>query len=211
MARQLGFTVFIVDDDPGVLRGLSRLLNASCFETRCFANPREFLIANDPLIPGCAIIDLSLGEIDGLQLQEMLIESGHERPVIFLTGTGDIPSSVKAMKAGAIDFLTKPIDRSALLDAVGKAAEADARARQRQVEMQAIERRIATLTRREHEVMQHVVAGRLNKQIAASLGTVEKTIKVHRARMMTKLGVRCVADLVRMAERVGIPPSQAAR
>lgn len=204
--NESGFTTFLVDDDPSVLKAVSRLLKAAGYSTRTFASPQEFLSAHDPSIPGCAVIDLAMSEIDGLQLQDMLLNEGCGRPIIFLTGNGDIPASVKAMKAGAIDFLTKPVARDTLLSALSRAVEADALSRQKREEVKLIGERIAKLTRREREVLEYVVAGRLNKQIAASLGTVEKTIKVHRGRMMAKLGVRCVADLVRLAERVGISP-----
>jgi FixJ family two-component response regulator len=142
--------------------------------------------------------------LDGLGLQQALTAGGSTRPIIFLTGKGDIPTSVRAMRAGAVDFLTKPVSDQNLLDAIGRAEEADRKSRQNQTEMSAIQARIATLTPREREVLTHVIAGRLNKQIAGDLGTVEKTIKVHRGRMMEKLGVRTVVDLVRMAEKAGI-------
>jgi len=142
--------------------------------------------------------------LDGLELQQALTAGGSERPVIFLTGKSDIPTSVRAMKAGAINFLTKPVSEKDLLEAIGQAEEQDTKSRQVRAELASIQARIATLTRREREVLEHVVAGRLNKQIAADLGTVEKTVKVHRGRMMEKLGVRTVAALVRMAGKVGI-------
>jgi len=143
-------------------------------------------------------------EVDGLALQQVLTAGGLHRPVIFITGKGDIPTSVRAMKAGAIDFLTKPVNDKDLLAAIARAEEQDSKSRQIHAELAAIQARITTLTPREREVLSHVVAGRLNKQIAGELGTVEKTIKVHRSRLMEKLGVRTVADLVRMAEKVGI-------
>jgi FixJ family two-component response regulator len=142
--------------------------------------------------------------LDGLRLQQILVTGGLQRPVIFLTGTGDIPASVRAMRAGAIDFLTKPARKEDLLLAISRAEASDAEARLAHAETAAVQAKIASLTPREREVLSHVVAGQLNKQIAADLGTVEKTIKFHRSRMMQKLGVRTVADLVRLAERVGI-------
>ena len=202
-----GFTTYLVDDDPAVLRSITRLLKAGGYKTRSFSSPQKFLSAHDPSIPGCAIIDLVMSELDGLRLQEALAKSGSRRPIIFLTGRGDVPTSVKAMKAGAVDFLTKPVKREALFSAVGHAAELDAASRQKQQESKSIDDRLATLTQREREVLEHVIAGRLNKQIAASLGTVEKTIKVHRGRMMAKLGLRSVAELVRFADRAGITPA----
>jgi FixJ family two-component response regulator len=202
-----GFTTFLVDDDPAVLRSIARLLNAAGYKTKSFSSPQKFLSAHDPAVPGCAIIDLVMSEIDGLNVQQALIEAGSERPIIFLTGQPDIPSSVKAMKAGAVDFLTKPVKREALFSALTHAAEVDAASRRKRNESKSIDALLATLTHREREVLEHVIAGRLNKQIAASLGTVEKTVKVHRGRMMSKLGVRCVADLVRLADKAGITPA----
>ena len=203
---EAGFTTFLVDDDPAVLRSITRLLKAAGYKTKSYSSPQKFLSSHDPSIPGCAIIDLVMSEIDGLNVQQALIDAGSERPIIFLTGQADISSSVKAMKAGAVDFLTKPVKRDALFSALTQAAEKDAVSRQKRKESRSIGERLATLTHREREVLEHVIAGRLNKQIAASLGTVEKTVKVHRGRMMAKLGVRCVADLVRLADKVGIAP-----
>jgi FixJ family two-component response regulator len=183
-------------------------LNAAGYKTKSFSSPQEFLSAHDPSIPGCAIIDLVMSELDGLHLQQALIETGSERPIIFLTGKGDVSTSVRAMKAGAVDFLTKPVKREALFSAVVRAAKVDALSRQRRDESKSIGDLLATLTHREREVLAYVIAGRLNKQIAASLGTVEKTVKVHRGRMMAKLGIRSVADLVRLADKAGIAPAQ---
>ena len=144
----------------------------------------------------------------GLALQQALSTKGSQRPVMFLTGKGDIPTSVRAMKAGAIDFLTKPVNDDDLLAAIARALRQDADTRRAGAELDSITARFAILTPREREVMPHVIAGRLNKQIAGDLGTVEKTIKVHRGRVMEKLGVRSVADLVRLAEKAGIPGSK---
>jgi FixJ family two-component response regulator len=143
-------------------------------------------------------------DLDGLALQQALAAKGIERPVIFLTGRGDIPTTVRAMKAGAVDFLTKPVDAGALLAAIDSARERESRDREARAEMEFFTARLATLTPRERQVLGHVIAGRLNKQIAYDLGTVEKTIKVHRSRMMEKMGVRSLAELVRLAERAGI-------
>jgi FixJ family two-component response regulator len=191
-----------------VLKAITRLLNAAGYRTRSFSSPQEFLSAHDPSIPGCAIIDLVMSELDGLHLQQALLETGSERPIIFLSGKGDVSTSVRAMKAGAVDFLTKPVKREALFSAVVRAAKVDALSRQKRDESKSIGDRLATLTHREREVLEYVIAGRLNKQIAASLGTVEKTVKVHRGRMMAKLGVKSVADLVRLADKAGIVPAQ---
>jgi FixJ family two-component response regulator len=202
------FTIFLVDDDAGVLKALTRLLRVKGYDARPYASPHEFLAHHDPTVPGCAVLDVAMPGLDGLALQEALIAEGAPRPIIFLTGKGDIPTSVRAMKAGAIDFLTKPVSDPILLDAIARAEEQDGKSRQAQAELDAIHARMTTLTPREREVLTHVVAGRLNKQIAGDLGTVEKTIKVHRGRMMEKLGVRTVVDLVRMAERAGIRGKQ---
>ena len=199
------FKVFLVDDDTHVLKALTRLLRARGYDTQAFTSPREFLARYDADIPGCAILDVAMPGLDGLALQQTLTEGGQQRPVIFLTGKGDVPTGVRAMKAGAIDFLTKPVHEADLLDAIARARDEDTTGRQRRAELAAVQAKIATLTRREREVLSHVVAGKLNKQIAGDLGTVEKTIKVHRGRMMEKLGLRSVADLVRLAERAGIP------
>jgi len=198
------FTVFIVDDDAAVLKALSRLLRAMGYDIQSYTSPREFLTRHDATVPGCAVLDVSMPGLDGLELQQAMTAGGAPRPVIFVTGKGDIPTSVRAMKAGAVDFLTKPVSDSDLLGAIARAKEQDTTSRQMQAELASIQAKIATLTPREREVFAHVVAGRLNKQIAADLGTVEKTVKVHRGRVMEKLGVRTLADLVRLAERAGI-------
>jgi FixJ family two-component response regulator len=199
------FTVFIVDDDAGVLKALSRRLRMRGYSTLSFTSPREFLAAHDATAPGCAILDVSMPGLDGLELQEALTAGGSHRPVIFITGKGDIPTSVRAMKAGAIDFLTKPVDDEALLQAIARSERSDAEARKVRADLESTEAKIATLTPREREVLTHVLAGRLNKQIAYDLGTVEQTVKVHRRRMMDKLGVRTTLELARMIEKVDIP------
>jgi FixJ family two-component response regulator len=198
------FTIFLVDDDAGVLKALSRLLRAKGYEVRPFASAEEFLEGHDSAVAGCAVFDVAMPGLDGLALQQIFAASGNQRPVIFLTGKGDIPKSVRAIKAGAIDFLTKPVRDKNFLDAIARAEEVDARTRQTSADLAAIQAKITTLTPREREVLTHVIAGRLNKQIAGDLGTVEKTIKVHRGRMMEKLGVHTVVDLVRLAEKAGI-------
>ena len=200
------FTVYLVDDDAGVLKALSRLLRAKGYEVKPYSSPQEFLEQHDPAVPGCAVLDVSMPGLDGLELQQALTAGGSHRPVVFITGKGDVPTSVRAMKAGAIDFLTKPTKDTDLLEAVRRAEERDAEARRRLSELEVVQAKLKTLTPREREVLIHVVAGRLNKQIAADLGTVEKTIKVHRSRMMEKMGLRTVADLVRMAEKAQIGP-----
>jgi FixJ family two-component response regulator len=201
-------TVFVVDDDAGVLKALSRLLRANGYDIESFLSPEEFLAQHDAQRPGCAVFDVSMPGLDGLALQEALGAEGVHRPVIFITGKGDVPTSVRAMKAGAVDFLTKPVSDTNLLAAIAHAVQLDTATRRERAERASIESKLATLTPREREVLGHVVAGRLNKQIAGDLGTVEKTIKVHRGRMMEKLGVRTVADLVRMAEKAGVSPAR---
>jgi FixJ family two-component response regulator len=199
-------TVFLVDDDPAVLRALSRLLTAKGYDVRTFCSPQLFVGQHDPSVAGCAVLDLAMPGLDGLQLQSVLGACSLPRPVIFLTGRGDVPTSVRAMKAGAVDFLSKPITAKELMSAVERAIEQDARARLLRQEHAAIDAKLSRLTPREHQVLRHVISGLLNKQIAFELGTVEKTIKVHRGRMMEKLGVRTVPELVRLAEKAGIAP-----
>jgi FixJ family two-component response regulator len=200
------FTVFLVDDDAGVLKALARVLRTRGYDVRPYASPQAFLADHDPAAPGCAVLDVAMPGLDGLALQQALTAGETHRPVIFITGKGDIPTSVRAMKAGAIDFLTKPVSDTILLEALARARQQDTRLREEHAALAAIGAKLARLTPREREVLTHVVAGRLNKQIAGELGTVEKTIKVHRSRIMEKLGVRTVADLVRLAERAGISP-----
>jgi FixJ family two-component response regulator len=197
-------TVFVVDDDRATRQALTRLLRAAGFDARCFPSARAFLEEHDPAMPGCLILDVAMPESNGFEVQYQLGATGCERSIIFLTGHGDIPMSVQAMKAGAVDFLTKPVDDVRLLAAIRSAVEKDREARGARAERQAIRERLATLTQREREVLEQVVAGQLNKQVAANLGTVEKTIKVHRARVMTKMGVKSFADLVRVAMQSGI-------
>jgi FixJ family two-component response regulator len=197
-------TIFVVDDDPSILRALERLLGGVGFSVQTFLSAEAFLERHDPANPGCVVLDVAMEGMDGLELQHRLDESGCERPIVFLTGKGDIPKSVRAMRAGAVSFLTKPIASEDLFAAVREALERDGVSRHNRAELDGINRRLATLTPRESEVFRHVVAGRLNKQIAGDLGTTEKTIKVHRARVMEKMAVRSVADLVRLSERVRI-------
>ena len=187
-----------------MLRALTRRLSAAGLEARGFPSPAAFLDAHDPATPGCLVLDVALPGLDGLEVQKALSVSDCARPIVFITGRGDIPTTVRAMRGGAVDFLTKPVNDRDLLAAVRNAIEIDRVARLAQVEMDAMRQRLASLTPREREVLVHVVAGRLNKQIAADLGTLEKTIKVHRARIMEKMAVRSLADLVRVAERLEV-------
>ena len=199
-------TVFAVDDDASVLRGVSRLLRSHGFHVRGYNSAWPFLEAIHPATPGCVLLDLSLPEINGLELQERLLASGNRHPVVFLTGQGSIQASVRALKAGAMDFIEKPFEDTVLLDTVQRALEKDRELRIRQDESELIIHRLASLTPRETQVFRHVIAGHLNKQIAARLGTAEKTIKVHRARVMHKMAVRSVAELTRLADFAGIQP-----
>jgi RNA polymerase sigma factor (sigma-70 family) len=201
-----GFIVFLVDDDPSILKSLTRVLAGAGYETKIFLSATDFLEQHDTTTPGCAIIDLALPGMSGLRLQRILAEQGSRRQIIFLSGQGTIPATVDAIRAGAVDFLTKPVSRKALVEAIEKAATRDEEARQLSRERETIENKFRRLTPRENEVLTHVIGGWLNKQIAARLGTVEKTVKVHRSRLMAKIGARSVADLVRMTEAIGIKP-----
>ena len=197
-------TVFVVDDDPSVLKGLSRLLRSVGWQAATYGSPEEFLRQFDPAVPGCLVLDVAMPGVDGLELQRRLADAGCPLPIVFITGHGDIPTSVRAMRAGALNFLAKPVNDDELLGAVGEAVETDRVARRAQRDMALVRERLATLTPREREVFDQVVAGKLNKQIAGDLGTVEKTIKVHRAHVMEKMGARSLAELARMGERLGI-------
>lgn len=196
--------VFVVDDDDSVRRALSRLIRSVGLEVETFASAQEFLDRRPPDRPACIVTDVRMPGPSGLDLQEELIRAGRTTPIIFMTGHGTVPMSVRAMKAGAVDFLQKPVDEQLLLDAIHKALERANRERQEQAQLEEIQARIATLTAREREVFELVVSGLLNKQVAAELGASEKTIKIHRARVMHKMQADSLADLVRMAERLGI-------
>lgn len=189
-------TVHVVDDDQAVLTALGRLLAAAGHRVEVHLNADAFFSVLDPDEPGCLVLDLRMPGDDGHAVQSRLSDTGVCLPVIFLTGQGDIPASVRAMKGGAVDFLTKPVRADALLAAITEAIARDAEARLLKAQAAAIEDRLANLTLREREVLDAVVAGRLNKQIADDLGIAEKTVKVHRARVMRKMGVRTLADLV---------------
>jgi FixJ family two-component response regulator len=197
-------TVFVVDDYAPVRRSISRLLRAAGFAVVAFASAEEFLAQYDPGVWGCLVLDVAMQNLNGFELQSVLANTGSLLPIIFLTGEGDIPKSVRAMKGGASDFLTKPVNDEDLLAAVRVAIEKNRALRQEQAELSEIRARLATLTPREREVLDYVVAGKLNKQIASDLGTVEQTVKVHRARVMQKMRVRSVAELVRLTERCRI-------
>jgi FixJ family two-component response regulator len=198
-----GATVYVVDDEPDMLKALERLLGAAGLAVRTFPSPEQFLAQHDDTAPGCIVLDLSLPGLNGLELQQALQAQGSALPIVFLTGRGDIAASVRAMKLGAADFLTKPVDADELIAAVDTALERNREQRAERAEKHLVTSRLAALTAREREVFELIVQGRLNKQIAAECGTVEKTIKFHRANLMRKLGVRTVADLVRLAGYAG--------
>lgn len=194
--------IYLVDDQPAILKALTRLLNSAGYTVQSFASASEFLTSVDAQAQGCLILDLAMPEMNGLALQQALSERASLLPVIFLTGQGDIETGVRAMKLGAADFLTKPVDAERLLAAVEQACASNRRARDADQELAAIRQRLATLTPRETEVLDLIIEGLLNKQVAATLGAAEKTIKVHRARVMAKMEVRSLAALVRMVDRV---------
>ena len=197
-------TVFVVDDDPAVRKAVSRLLRSAGIAVAAFASPEEFLAQYDPATPGCLVLDIAMPGFNGLQLQTTLGEKRSILPIIFLTGHGDVSKSVQAMKHGAFDFLTKPVKDKDLLTAVRAAIERDAVVRREQAKLSEICARLDTLTPREREVLEHVVAGKLNKKIASDLGITEATVKMHRARVMMKMKVQSVAELARLMERCGI-------
>ncbi len=192
-------TVFVVDDEQPVLVALSRLLGASGYQVRVFESAERFLSEHDPDAPGCLVLEVALAGMSGLDLQRVLAEMPCARPLVFLSASSDIGTGVQAMKAGAVDFLTKPIDDGRLVAAVEQALRRDAEQRRDRAIRQMIRERLKELTPRERQVMEHVIRGRLNKQIAAELGIHEKTVKVHRLRLMPKMGVRSVAELVQLA------------
>jgi FixJ family two-component response regulator len=200
--------VFLVDDDPRVTVALARLLRAADFEVRSFSSASEFLQEHDASVPGCAVLDIAMSGMNGIELQRRLVDTGCERPIVFLTGQGNIPMSVEAMKAGAVDFLTKPVSAENLFTAIRLALDKDQADRLARAALADVEARLATLTPRENEILRLVIAGLLNKQIASELGTAEKTIKAHRGRVMRKMGVRSVADLTRATMRAGIAPAR---
>jgi FixJ family two-component response regulator len=200
-------TVWIVDDDPSLRKALSRLLLSAGLPALCFASPKELLAHGAFPGPGCILLDVQMPGLNGLELQNELLARRIETPIIFLTGHGDIPMSVKAMKSGAVDFLTKPFNDDTLLQTISLAIARDHSQKAARDEKAAVQKRLDTLTIREREVLDLVVKGLLNKQIAAELGASEKTIKVHRGRVMEKMAIDSVAELVLAMEKVKPPPA----
>ena len=195
--------VFVIDDDASMRDAVSRLLNAVGLTVQTFASAREFLAGRLPDVPGCAVLDVRLPGLSGLDLQREMVERGIHIPVIFITGHGDIPMSVQAMKAGAVEFLTKPFRDQDLLDAVRSGIQLDRQGRKERAELAELRDGLRQLTPREREVMSLVVAGLLNKQIALRLGTSEKTIKIHRSQVMRKMRAHSLAHLVRISQKLG--------
>jgi FixJ family two-component response regulator len=198
-------TVFVIDDDKAIRAAIKSLLESVGLRVEALASPREFMREKYRSAPGCLVLDVRLHGASGLDIQRELAAAGIDLPVIFITGHGDIPMSVQAMKAGAVDFLTKPFRDQDLLDAVRRAIERDRVRNQHELETVEVRKRFETLTPREREVLALVTAGHLNKQIAAQMGTSETTAKIHRGQVMRKMQVQSLPDLVRMAERLGIP------
>lgn len=196
--------VYVVDDDPDVLKAIERLLDSEGLKVAAFSSPQQFLERHDRNAAGCLVLDLAMPGLSGLELQAALEQQASHLPIIFLTGRGDVATSVRAMKHGAADFLTKPVGDAELMAAIHEALARDRALHHARVERARAAKRLATLTERERQVLEKIVAGKLNKEIAAELGTVEKTIKFHRGNLMRKLGVRVVADVVKLAERAGI-------
>jgi FixJ family two-component response regulator len=197
-------TIFVVDDDPAVRKALSRVLREAGWNVETFQSAEAFVACPDRRAPGCLVLDVTMPGLDGLELQRRLIEEGQALPIVFLTGHGDIPMSVHAIKSGAADFLTKPVSSEALVSAVRSAIKQESSARQSRAEIAEFEQRLATLTSREREVLAAVVKGKLNKQIAGDLGIVEQTVKFHRARVMERMQAHTVAELMHIAARLGI-------
>ena len=202
------YTVFIIDDDPSARTGITRLLNAAGMNTESFASARDFLAAEKFDEPGCIVLDIQMPDMTGPELQEELNKYEYVMPIIFLSAHGDVPTTARAMKKGAVDFLTKPVELDDLLEAIRISLDKDLEIREQRIENYAIVEQLKTLTLREHEVMTQVITGMLNKQIAAEMNISEETVKIHRRRVMQKLGIVSVAELVRLCGKAGIAPAQ---
>ena len=205
-SRESRTVIAIVDDDPSVREGLQSLIRSAGWRAEAFCSAQEFLARPGAEAPSCLILDLQLPGLSGLDLQKRMAEVALDIPIVFLTGHGDIPASVKAMKAGAIEFLTKPVEEGDLLRAIQEAIERDRRTRQQHADIHDLQSRYETLTAREREVMLQVISGLLNKQAAAELNITEFTVKIHRGQVMRKMRADSLAHLVRMAESLGIHP-----
>jgi FixJ family two-component response regulator len=197
-------TVFLIDDDASARQGLTRLIRAAGYEVAPFGSAREFLACGRRDEPGCIVLDMRMPGLSGLDLQEQLLRADDRMPIIFVTGHGDVPMTVQAMKQGAVDLLLKPVESGQLLAAIHRALENDRAARFKREELGELQRRLQLLTNREREVMSFVIAGLLNKQIAGELGITEATVKVHRGHVMEKLRVASVAELVTLTQKAGI-------
>jgi FixJ family two-component response regulator len=204
-------TVFIIDDDPSARRGLTRLIRAAGMKAESFSSAVGFLTSERREGPGCIVLDVRMPEMTGPELQEELAGADYSMPIVFISADSDVPIAARAMKRGAVDFLTKPVDKVDLLGAIRLSLAKDAGNRAQRDQKNSIHDRLGKLTPREREVMTWVITGMLNKQIAGELDITEETIKVHRGRVMQKLGVHSVAELVRLCAKAGIPPAESRR